>query len=59
MNPRCRRLKSASSSAERPLALSPAMVTEPEVGDRMQPRMERRVVFPLPDGPISSVNSPG
>ena len=32
--------------------------TVPRDGDRMQPRMDRSVVLPLPDGPISSVSSP-
>ena len=35
------------------------MRSVPEVGVRMQPRIDSNVVLPLPDGPISSVSSPG
>ncbi len=34
------------------------MRTMPDVGVRMQPRIDSSVVLPLPDGPISSVSSP-
>ena len=34
------------------------MRTVPDVGVRMQPRIDSSVVLPLPDGPISSVSSP-
>ncbi len=37
----------------------PAIVSVPSFGVRMHPRIERSVVLPLPDGPISSVSSPG
>jgi hypothetical protein len=30
----------------------------PSLGDKMQPSTESSVVLPLPDGPISSANSP-
>ena len=38
---------------------TPATRSVPEVGVRMQPRIDSSVVLPLPDGPISSVSSPG
>ena len=31
----------------------------PDVGVRIQPRIDRSVVLPLPEGPISRVSSPG
>src|SRR5438132_14273915 len=39
--------------------ISPSTVTWPVVGVKMQPRIERRVVFPEPDGPSSVTISPG
>ena len=38
---------------------SPSTTTCPLVGVRMQPRIERKVVFPEPLGPSSATNSPG
>src|SRR5260221_2587427 len=39
-------------------ARTPSIVTSPPVGVRMQPRIERKVVFPEPDGPSSATISP-
>ena len=35
------------------------MRSVPSLGVRMQPRIDSSVVLPLPEGPISSVSSPG
>src|SRR5262249_31348890 len=37
---------------------SPSTRSDPEVGRRMHPRIDRSVVFPLPDGPTNSASSP-
>ena len=37
----------------------PAIVTVPSVGESSAPIMFRRVVLPLPEGPRTTVNSPG
>ena len=41
-----------------PEMASPPSHTSPEVGSSMPPRMARRVVFPLPLGPRTSIISP-
>src|SRR5258707_13790052 len=38
---------------------SPSMKRSPELGVRMQPMIDSRVVLPEPDGPSSAVTSPG
>ena len=59
MKPMYLRRSSASSSGDNPLATVSSTRTVPDVGVRMQPRIDSNVVLPLPDGPISSVSSPG
>jgi hypothetical protein len=59
MKPMLRRRSAARPSGPRPSVDWPAMVSVPSVGVRMQPRIDSRVVLPLPDGPISRVSSPG
>ena len=43
----------------RPVVECPATVSVPDVGVRMQPRIDSSVVLPEPDGPMSKVSSPG
>ena len=59
MKPMCRRRSLASSSGERPSVGWEPTVSVPSVGVRMQPRIDSSVVLPLPEGPMSSVSSPG
>ena len=47
-----------SSAGRAPLVEAPQTRTVPSVGANMQPRIDRRVVLPLPDGPINTVNLP-
>ena len=46
-------------SALSPAVDWPAICSVPESGVRMQPRIDSSVVLPLPEGPMSSVSSPG
>jgi len=58
MKPTCSRRSFAMSSDFIPAVDRPQTRTVPLVGDRMHPSMERSVVLPLPDGPISRATSP-
>ena len=58
MKPTCSRRSLASSSGPAPSVERPPTRTVPRVGVSMHPRIDSSVVLPLPDGPISSVNSP-
>src|SRR5215475_4463004 len=46
------------SRGETPFTTSPPMATAPEVGSSSPAIIRRAVVFPQPDGPTSTMNSP-
>jgi hypothetical protein len=51
----------AQRGSERSAAVAtsvPSMVMDPEVGRSIAPSMSRRVVLPLPEGPMMSTTSP-
>src|SRR5271166_3491960 len=58
MNPIWRRRRVRCRSFKRPTS-APSTKTEPSSGVSRHPSRDNRVVFPLPDGPITSVSSPG
>ncbi len=53
----CRRRMAASASGRASPVGTPQTRTVPLVGVNMQPRMDSRVVLPLPEGPTRTVNS--
>ena len=55
--PTCSRRKSVSSFWEYSVMSSPPTTTWPDVGERIPPAIEQRVVFPEPDGPTSATIS--
>ena len=58
MKPMYESRRSGSSDSRRPCSFSPKRNPSPLVGASTHPRMDSSVVFPLPDGPTSIMNSP-